>query len=80
MVSKKCSDGKKQPGFNKSVEFKSKIRRTNANARERNRMRGLNDALDTLRMTVPQILSWSQDETSPKAGKSVNVSHVAEIE
>ena len=71
MVSKNSSNVKKSTPKN-VVELKSKIRRTNANARERNRMRGLNDALDKLRMTVPQILSWSRDDDCQKPGKIFN--------
>lgn len=39
---------------NKSVLcFRFKVRRMKANARERNRMHGLNDALESLRKVVP---------------------------
>lgn len=44
-----------------SQAVKLKLRRNNANARERNRMRGLNDALDKLRAAVPRVFSWTND-------------------
>ncbi|GFN84166.1 neurogenic differentiation factor [Plakobranchus ocellatus] len=43
---------KKQP-LNKMRQVKLKVRRVKANARERNRMHGLNSALDELRKHVP---------------------------
>ncbi|GFS24073.1 neurogenic differentiation factor [Elysia marginata] len=43
---------KKQP-LNKTRQVKLKVRRVKANARERNRMHGLNSALDELRKHVP---------------------------
>lgn len=44
----KCNTGEKQVNSKFKLQ-KGKIRRTKANARERNRMHGLNAALDRLR-------------------------------
>ncbi|KAL6103954.1 neurogenic differentiation factor 6-B [Pungitius pungitius] len=48
---KKRGPRKKRPG--KSETDRSKVRRHEANARERSRMHGLNDALESLRKVVP---------------------------
>ncbi|GAB1609916.1 hypothetical protein Ahia01_001277500, partial [Argonauta hians] len=45
--------GPKKKRMTKARVQKLRIRRVKANARERNRMHGLNDALDTLRLHVP---------------------------
>lgn len=56
---KKAPNKDQQPNVQ---NVKVRIRRTNANARERNRMRGLNDALDQLRDAIPTIYDWNYDQ------------------
>lgn len=51
----------KSPGDQPQVA-KTRVRRSNANARERTRMRGLNDALDKLREVLPSVYSWTCDQ------------------
>ncbi|XP_041725692.1 neurogenic differentiation factor 1-like [Coregonus clupeaformis] len=48
---KRC--GTKRNKMTKARQQRFKVRRMNANARERNRMHGLNDALESLRKVVP---------------------------
>lgn len=48
---------------------KCRVRRSNANTRERSRMRGLNDALDKLRQVLPSVHSSMFDQSSARAQK-----------
>ncbi|XP_074030261.1 uncharacterized protein [Leptinotarsa decemlineata] len=56
----------KTPKKNQKRVYKVRLRRSKANARERNRMHGLNDALDRLRSHMPIHLTHTESNSAPQ--------------